>query len=74
MLTIVARDVRTLQIVDGYQRDYLNEVSRWKALPEEDRDSDEMAENEKTWFDTVSLLFWLLVLVMMARGRVKINN
>ena len=55
MLNIVANDVEKLQLIDGYQREYLAEVKRYKELPAGERNSEEMAASEDSWFESVSM-------------------
>ena len=70
MLTVVARDVVTLQLVDSYQKEYLNEVERYKQKPSGDRDSARMGANEDSWFEAVrSQLFSILQPSVMACAR-----
>lgn len=53
VLNILAGDVRILQLIDGYQKEYLEQVKRYKERPAGERNSDEMAANEKGWFETI---------------------
>ena len=41
VLNIVAEDVKILQLIDDYQREYLGEVKRYKELPAGERNSSE---------------------------------
>ena len=61
VLNVVARHVTNLQLIDDYQREYLEQVRRYKQLPAERRNSDEMAANEDSWFESVSLFFILTI-------------
>ena len=61
MLNIVANDVEKLQLIDGYQREYLAEVKRYKELPAGERNSEEMAASEDSWFESVSLFLILTI-------------
>ena len=54
LLTVVARHVTVLQLIDDYQRQYLQEVKRYKNLPAGRRNSAEMAASEDSWFESVS--------------------
>ncbi|CAH3150409.1 unnamed protein product [Pocillopora meandrina] len=53
VLNIVANDVEKLQLIDGYQREYLAEVKRYKELPAGERNSEEMAASEDSWFESI---------------------
>ena len=61
VLNIVAGDVRILQLIDGYQKEYLEEVKRYKERPAGERNSDEMAASENSWFESVSLFLILTI-------------
>lgn len=69
MLTIVANDVEKLQLIDGYQREYLAEVKRYKELPAGERNSEEMAASEDSWFESVSLF-----LILTIQGKTPISS
>ena len=62
MLNIVAGDVRILQLIDGYQKEYLEQVKRYKERPAGERNSDEMAASKDSWFESVSLFHILTIL------------
>ena len=61
MLNIVANDIRELQLVDGYQREYLEEVNSFKQLPAGERNSADMDASETIWFNNVSLFLILTI-------------
>ena len=61
MLNIVAEDVKILQLIDDYQREYLGEVKRYKELPAGERNSGKMEASEDSWFESVSLLLILTI-------------
>lgn len=69
MLNIVANDVEKLQLIDGYQREYLAEVKRYKELPAGERNSEEMAASEDSWFESVSLF-----LILTIKGKTPISS
>lgn len=62
MLNIVAGDVRILQLIDRYQKEYLEQVKRYKERPAGERNSDEMAASKDSWFESVSLFHILTIL------------
>ena len=61
MLNIVADDVKILQLIDGYQREYLEEVKRYKERPTGERNSAEMEASKASWFESVSLFAILTI-------------
>ena len=69
MLNIVAEDVKILQLIDGYQREYLEEVKRYKERPAGERNSAEMAASEDSWFESVSLF-----LILAIQGKTPISS
>lgn len=69
VLNIVANDVEKLQLIDGYQREYLAEVKRYKELPAGERNSEEMAASEDSWFESVSLF-----LILTIKGKTPISS
>ena len=70
VLTIVANDIRELQLIDGYQREYLAEVNSFKQLPAEERDSADMDASEHIWFVNVSLF---LILTIQGKNPISFN-
>ena len=62
MLNIVAGDVRILQLIDRYQKEYLEQVKRYKERPAGERNSEEMAASKDSWFESVSLFHILTIL------------
>lgn len=61
VLTIVAQDIRTLQLIDRYQKEYLEQVERYKERPAGERNSEEMAASKDSWFESVSLFLILTI-------------
>ena len=62
VLNIVAGDVRILQLIDRYQKEYLEQVKRYKERPAGERNSEEMAASKDSWFESVSLFHILTIL------------
>ena len=62
VLNIVAGDVRILQLIDRYQKEYLEQVKRYKERHAGERNSDEMAASKDSWFESVSLFHILTIL------------
>lgn len=62
VLNTVAGDVRILQLIDRYQKEYLEQVKRYKERPAGERNSDEMAASKDSWFESVSLFHILTIL------------
>ena len=69
VLNIVAGDVRILQLIDGYQKEYLETVKRYKERPAGERNSEEMAASENSWFESVSLF-----LILTIQGKTPISS
>ena len=65
----MAEDVKILQLIDGYQREYLGEVKRYKELPAGERNSGEMEASEDSWFESVSLF-----LILTIQGKTPISS
>ena len=61
VLNIVAGDGRILQLVDRYQKEYLENVKHYKERPAGEKNSDEMAASKDSWFECVSLFLTLSI-------------